>query len=307
MNSIHVDRPQAEQRKIQTKNEFELCYLRHQYFRKVKYNPSEEEMKPYFKIASHLAKNTYFTYRQLFHLVGLESDDVVNIANVHMVSFLGLFALERMPEKLKEFEKTFVHIQDRAPTEKEIVYKNQANFTLFLKQRMQDVVRVCRQKAKNIKGLPAESYYFYHGQQKPPKFIYQLLNNHERFGYRKLDVAIYKSIKKKYGENELNFKVGDTYYIAVPLRNKGLSLYDLNGADLDPRESMHNMNPEDVYSYHEQSDLWEDRKEAFDGMPSKMKLKMMKSFIQKNSRNKRFREEITLAKTLVRRLERNGK
>ena len=40
-------------------------------------------------------------------MVGLELDDVINIANVHLVSFLGLFSLESMPEKYKEFVKKF--------------------------------------------------------------------------------------------------------------------------------------------------------------------------------------------------------
>src|SRR5271165_4896229 len=111
--SKRVARPKAAKGKIQTRNEFELCYLRHQYLRKAKYNPTVEQMEPYIKIAINLSKKTFFAYKKLLYLVGLELDDVVNIARVHMVSFLGLYSLERMKEKRIEFNKLFLYVQDR--------------------------------------------------------------------------------------------------------------------------------------------------------------------------------------------------
>lgn len=298
-----VSRPKADKKKIHCKNEFELCYLRHQYFRRVKYNPSEKQMQPFMQIAAHLAKNTFFTYRNLFHMVGFESEDVINIANVHLVSFLGLFALESMPEKYNEFVKTFNEVQDRNPEEKDLLNKNQAIFTLFLKQRMEDVVRVCRQKARNIKGLPTEECYYYYGPKKPPKLLRNLIKNHEKLGFRKLDTAVYKSIKKKVGSvTGSTFIFGDNYYIAVPLDKKSLSLDDLNGADMNPYDSIHNMNPEEIFFSSEERYGWERKQEEFDNKPSFAKANIVRNFIKANRNRMEFREEVRTARKLLKEL-----
>lgn len=299
----NVRRPKASKHKIHSKNEFELCYLRHQYFRRVKYNPTQEEMSPFSHIASHLAKNTFFTYRNLFHLVGFESEDLINIANVHLISFLGLFSLENMPEKYKEFVKVFTEIQDKKPEDRDILDKNQANFTMFLKQRMEDVVRVCRQKARNIKGLPTEECYYYYSTKKPPKNPRELIKNYEKMGFRKLDTAIYKSIKKKVGAIYGSiFKFGENYYIAVPLEQKSLSLNDFSGADIDPYDSLHNMNPEDAYFALEDNKLWEKRREEFHNKPPDTKTNIIRNFVKKNSKNLVYRDEIKAARKLLKEL-----
>lgn len=299
-----VRRPKASKRKIHSKNEFELCYLRHQYFRRVKYNPTQEEMKPFMRIAFYLAKNTYHVYKNLFYMVGLESEDVINIANVHLVSFLGLFSLESMPAKYKEFVRIFKDIHDEKPQEDDILNKNKANFTLFLKQRMEDVVRVCRQKARNIKGLPTEECYYYYSTKKPPKNPRELIKNHEKLGFRKLDTAVYKSIKKRAGTiYGSTFKLGDNYYIAVPLDHKALSIDDFSGADLDPRDSLHNMNPEDVYFTLEDAEIWDKRREEFHGQSDDDKTSVIRNFIKKHNKKEEFRDEVKTARKLLKELE----
>lgn len=303
----YVKRPKAAKRKIHSKNEFELCYLRHKYFRRVKYNPTSVDMKPFMNIVTHLSKNTFFRYQNLFHLVGFELDDVINIARVHLVSFLGLFSLEKMPDKYKEFVKLFKHIQEKSPKSKDILDKNQANFTLFLKQRMEDVVRVCRQKVRNIKGIPYEECRYYYGPNKPPKNIKKLIKNHEKFGFRKLDPAVFKTIKKKAGLVHTSFfDFAGNYYIAVPIESKSLCLQDFAGAGIDPRDNLHNMSPEDIYFNLEDADVWKDKKEEFSNKSDNMKANTIRDFINRNKGNKRFSEELKTAKKMLRGLQSNG-
>lgn len=300
----NVRRPKASKNRIQSKNEFELCYLRHQYFRRVKYNPTEADMKPFAHIAAHLAKNTFFVYRNLFHTVGFESEDLVNIANVHLVSFLGLFSMEKMPDKYKEFCATYKRLHHEKPEESDILDKNQANFTLFLKQRMEDVVRVCRQKARNIKGLPTEECYYYCSSKLPPKNRRDLIKNYEKLGFKKLDTAVYKSIKKRAGTiYGSTFKFGDLYYVAVPLDKKSLSLDDFSGAGIDPRDSLHNMTPEEVYFNLEDTSLWEKRQNEFDGKSSQSRTNIIRNFIKKHNKKEEFKEEVRTARKILRDLE----
>src|ERR1700687_1974913 len=298
--SRRVSRPQADKKKIHCKNEFELCYLRHQYLRRAKKNPNNKEMEPFQKITTLFAQKTYFTYRKLFFLVGLEREDLINIANVHLVSFLGLFSLESMPDKYKEFVRYFKEIQNKKPQENDILDKNKANFTLFLKQRMQDLVRVCRQKVRNIKGLPVDGFFYYYGPNKPPKNTQELIKNYEHLGFRKLDIAVFKSIKKKIDNTiDLVFIFDGNYYIAVPLEKNTLRLHDFSGAGLNPYDSLHNMTPEEAYFTLEEEEIWDSHQEAFETFAPEDKKTVIQNFIEENRKDPKYREEIRTARRLL--------
>lgn len=118
-------------KKIHSKDEFELCYLRHQYLRKVKINPHEEQMKPYYGIIRYFAKRTFFTYYGLFQLVGFESEDLINIGKIHLVSYLGLYSLETDGSKYDKFIDTFWKLNHTVPDMTDKLNKNKADFTSF--------------------------------------------------------------------------------------------------------------------------------------------------------------------------------
>lgn len=296
-----VDRPQADKRKIHSKNEFELCYMRHQYLRRVTYNPTEADMAPYMQIVSHQAKNTYYTYRNLFRLVGFDVEDIVNIARIHLVSFIGLYQLDKTPEKYQEFIVAHWKKYDKQPAENDTLDKNKANLTMFMKQRMEDVVRVCRQKARNIKGMPVEEFYVFYGPKRPPKQSRLLLENHEKFGFRKLDLGSFKSIKKKMKikSNDEPFKFAGFWYIAVPLEKRNLTLLDFSGAGYDPYDSIHNKNPEEILFDKVRETEYDEKKAAFESLSDSRKENVIRHFIRKNKGNPMFREEIGLAKKML--------
>lgn len=294
-------RPQASEKKIHSKNEFELCYIRHKYLRKVDYNPTAAEMQPYMRVVEHLARNTYYTYKNLFSLVGFEREDVANIARVHLVSFLGLFSLEKMDKKYIDFLALYTSKYGETPSELSIQNKNKANLTMFIKQRMEDVVRICRQKARNIKGLPVEEFYVFYGPKKPPKILRLLLENHEKYGFKKLDLATFKSIKKKMKiKNNEAFKFAGFWYVTVPLEHRPLSITDFAGAGIDPRDSIHNRNPEEALIIKRKEEEFERKKAVFSGHSDERKIRIMRDFIRKNKKNPELREEVGLAKKYLR-------
>jgi hypothetical protein len=299
-----IVRPEADSKKINSKDEFELCYLRHRYFRRVSFNPTIKDMEPYQRIAIKLATKSFFTYRPLLILVGLEKEDLINIANVHLVSFLGLFSLEKMPTKYEEFVKTFSRYQSQAPKKDDLLDKNKANFTLFLKQRMEDLIRICRQKAKNIKGFSVEGFFYCYGPKLPSKNSQDLVKNYERLGFKKLDASVYKSIKKRAEVFDNSpFIFGNNYYIAIPLPNKTLSVVDLDGADVSPRGTLHNMNPEELFFTLEEQNIWDKRQEEFNKKSSIDKAEMIKKFIDNNKSKRVLREEIQIARKILKELE----
>lgn len=291
-------------KRIHCGEEFELCYLRHKYLRKVKRNPSQKDMQPFMKISSNFARRTFFTYKSLFYVVGLEQEDLVNIANVHLVSFLGLFSLQRLPEKYKAFVSYCEDVQGLTPTKDDILNKDKASFTQFLKQRMEDVVRVCRQKGKNVKGIPVDGFYYYAGPTKPPYISRELIKDYEKLGFRKIDSTIFKAVRKQAKPDyDMLFKFKTNWYIAVPLDKTSLKMEDFSGADLNPYDNVHNMNPEDVYLASEENKTWENNLKEFDGFSSEDKRTVIMNFIKESKANPEYQEELKAARKLLKRLD----
>ena len=293
MSSLHT--------RINHKNDFELCYLRHQYLKRVKHNPTKEELDRYIKIVTSFSARTFSVYYNLFLVVGLDLEDILNISQIHLVSFLGLFALERTPDKLSEFKRNFRSHNSIKCTKEDILDKNKANFTCFLKQRLEDVVRVCRQKAKNIKGLVAEEYTVFRGNKKPPTDIEDLLLNHKQYEYNHIATALFKSIKKRMTSKQDGpvYVHDNIWYVCVPIRKNKLELTDFICNNVSPYDNLHNMTPEETFEKNETEETIENKIQEFNGSSNKQKAKIIKNFIEINGKKQDFKEEISIAKKLL--------
>lgn len=297
-----VYRPPAEDRRVHSSNDFELCYIRHQYFRRVNYNPTEEEMAPYRKIIKFLAQRTFYTYPGLFHTIGMNFEDVFAIGIINLVNFLGL--CEISPTKNVDEYQDFCKVLNRLgklPTDEQILNKNKANLTLFMKQRMTDLVRICRQKAKNIKGARVDEYLPFYGAPPPPDDLYKLLEDNELYGYFKCDMNLYRALrkrfKKKVGET---FQFASNYYVTVPLDQRNVTILDLAGAGLDPRECFHNMNPEEILFKRESEIKFDIRLKKYKNSSKADKAKTIMSFVEQHEDNPHYEEEIMTARKLLR-------
>lgn len=298
-----ITRPKAENRKISSKNEFELCYIRHQYFRRSTYNPSKQEMAPYLAIVRSRCNHTHFVHSGLFNMVGFGRDDLYNIGLIHLVSFLGLFSMEMMPEKYTDFVEKFMMTKRDPPNEEDVLCKNRANFTIFLKQRLEEVVRVCRQKVRNIKGVPYEEFQPFYGPKKPPMNIEALIDGYDFYGFRKMDIAVFKTIRKKakaYGK--IAFRHEKTWYIIVPLKHKNLGATDFSGAGLDPHDNIHNMTPEQILFKTEDNEKWDRKRNIFKRKSRDQKAKILIDFIDKNKDSRMFADEVKTAKRTLTRM-----
>lgn len=295
-----VVRPQGGEGRINCKNEFELCYMRHKYFRKTDRNPSEEEMKPYFDIARLSGSKTFFRHSNLFKLVGLEKADIIGIAQIHIVNFLGLFKIENFKDKYQKFFETFVKMEDREPTEEDVLDKNKAFFVLFLKQRMEDLVRICRQKAKNIKGMQVDEFNFYCGPS-IPEDVQDLIKNCEKMGFKKLAPMVFRTARKRAmaGNKSLSFSLNDMWYIAVPMEINPLRLSDLSGAGLDPYDNIHNMQPDQLLIQKQEDVEVEAKIEEFKVFSVKEKVRVIRKFIKSKRQNPAYREEIGAARKML--------
>jgi hypothetical protein len=290
----------------QASNIFELCYVRHQYLRKVERHPTREEMEPYYKIVENFSRNTFYVYKNLFLMIGLDLEDVTSNGQLQLISFLGLFALERNPKKLADFKRNFRNRNSIICSKEDILNKNKANFTCFLKQRLDDMVRVCKQKAKNIKGIVAEEFLVYKGTKKPPKDIEDLLENHEKYGYSPLTTTVFKTIKKRMNKKQEGpvYLDGKTWYVCVPIRKKMLSLTDFACNNYNPYDNLHNMNPEEVLEKAECSD-WDGKWLRFNMISNDERVEILKNFVSQNQNNPRFKDELKTAKRFLEQMNGN--
>lgn len=283
-------------KRISHKEEFELCYIRHKYLRKIRHNPTVEEMAPYNKIVENFAKNTFNVYKNLFLLVGLDQDDIINVAQIQLVSFLGLFAIERNIKKLADFKRSFRSHNSIICTKNDLLNKNKSSFTCFLKQRLEDVVRVCRQKAKNIKGVQAEEFLVFQGSKKPPNDLEDLLENHSKYGYRPINIPSFKLIRKKIGRNQEGpvYLQNGTWYVCIPLRKKSLSLTDFSCNNYNPYDNIHYKSPEEIFEIRQESN-WESKWIQFNSISDNERIEVIKTFIEKNKDKTIFKKEVKFA------------
>jgi hypothetical protein len=286
--------------RINCKESFELCYLRHKYLRRAKHSPTIEEMKPYNKIVENFANKTYYVYKNLFILVGLDLEDVLNIAQVQLVSYLGSFALERDSIKMEAFKKTFRSHSSIRCTANDLLDKNKANFTCFLKQRLEDLVRVCKQKSRNIKGMSSDEFVVYMGTKRPPNDIEDLHETHQQYGYELVSQSAFKNIKKSFKDQVGPvYLLGEVLYICVPLKKRFLKLTDFTCQNYNPYDSLHNMTPEELYQIKEEESKSENNRIEFDSFSNEEKSRIVEMFMIENDKNPKFSEEMATAKRLL--------
>lgn len=290
-------------KKIHCKNDFELCYLRHQYLRRVTINPSKEDLAPFLPIIHKLSGKNYSVYKKLFYAVGLNFEDIVRASEVHLTSYLGLFRIEKDAKKYDQFIEKFLTKNLFLPQENDVLDKNKADFTSFLKQRMEDMVRICRQKVRNVRGMPMQTYHFFYGPTLPEARNEAIVADHESFGLRKIDPAILRAIRKKAKPmNPLQFFFNNTWYISIPTSYRALEATDFVTADQDPRDVKHNKDPEELIIMSESTKGWDKKYKKFKKIPSQDKLNVLKSFIDTNKSKSLFANEVKTAQRMINRL-----
>jgi hypothetical protein len=300
-----IQRPPAGTRKIHSKNEFELCYIRHQYLRRVKYNPTDKEMTPYKAIIRKLSQRTFYTYPKLFHIVGMTADDVHAIGTIHLVNFLGLFEITptKNVDKYNSFVENFNKKHNLKVTDEDILGKNKAILTLFLKQRLGDLIRICKQKAKNIKGLRVDEFVAFYGPLSPPEDPQKLLEDNAAYGYKKCDNRLFRAYRKKVkAEPGETFQFAGNWYVPVPITQRSLMWEDLEGAGFDPRDNEHNLNPEQALLEKHEEIRIDKQIKMFKTSSKEDKAKTIMEFVEKNADNPNFKDEIITARKMLRTL-----
>jgi len=228
----------SDTERINSKDNFELVYIRHRYFRNSK-NPSDSRMLRFQEMAHNIARKQYYMNVRMFKGVGMEVNDLKSIAMVHVVSFISMSGLHENPKLMVKFLSDHKKLKGKTsvPNDKDIFLREAYNLSRFLKQRFFEMVKVCRSKNYNVRGSVSYKGFFKETEHADKDVSdLQLKQQYNFYGYVKITETEFKRLKKE----DINIKTR-----SVMLEGDYLTEEDIKGSYLDPRFNSFNMNPED--------------------------------------------------------------
>lgn len=227
----------ADKKRTTCWNNFEDVCMRHMTFRKSP-NQSESVMKPFYPIIKRMSKRYYYLFEIVFSTVGYNHEDLESYGRVYLVNFLGM---ERR-EKDEDQDETF------------------KLFTVYLKQRLGELASICNRKNKSILGSDDKVGLFrpIEGVQVrydvPDECIY---NDPNLFGFRKVSKQEFlKEVKELGGGKKARQTVMEGIK-NISVGPKELYVHDIENTDLDFRDNIHSMSPEN-YLIKEEAGYFED-------------------------------------------------
>lgn len=294
-------------KRISHRNEFELCYLRHKYFKRAKKELTKEDLKLYQSAIEKLSLNNFYLYKSIFLCVGMVLEDILAIAKAHLVTFIGLFSLQADKKKRMAFYASFKNANGRKPNEKDIEQANIRLFFKFLKQRMEDLVRICKQKSAYITGKQYDSFEVFSSNFEPTKdqvvflkHIGSCSTEYIPMGFRKVSNYSFKKIDKSENsvKNNVYFLDG-LWYVKVTRSNSRITKEDLECSIFGNSESIHLKDPETIMIDIEK----EKTIDRFKTLDSSSKIEVFKKFIKTNKNNPKMSVEVREAEKQIKRLE----
>ena len=285
-------------------DDFEMLMVRHEYISKVK-DPDPTWAKTWQPIVNTTAMLMYNKLRPNFAKVGYELGDVISITNCYMIGYMGLYSLERNEKARTKIIDSFKVRLKREPTDAELLRKERTNLISFLRQRLQHASLICSRKARNITvGNDKRAIYAFTKDSVPAnnKLIYE---KGTQLGYRKVTKDELKEIKLQARINrtkELKDKNGFPI-IQVELLNDGITEYDYRGLFISDQKDFYHKNPEESIIIEEGRKDMNLIVKEFGNLEVKEKINCLSDFISTYKSNKKYKEEISTAKQMVKDLQ----
>lgn len=203
--------------KVTYQDQLELRYLRWDYLVKVA-NPKESLLLSKEKIVRYAARRAYYKYMYEFNFMSMDLEDVENIARVYTVSYLGLYSMDKNPQKKERFKKSFEEKEKRKTRKADIDKKDNYSLIAFLEQRLLECAHVLRQYCKGEAGFIYYSvFYRVHGDQWPTDD--ELINSPKRYGWERLTWVDFTKIRDKFLTMTSGYSIeidGTLYRVAAP-------------------------------------------------------------------------------------------
>jgi len=228
--------------KVNFETDFELVAMRWRYFLKSP-NPLPERMKSFEGVLRRQANRAWSQFRYAYSTLGYDQDDVMSLARVYLVSYLGVFSVAEHPERMGKFAEQFEKNNGRKPSAEDVLRKDRSNLSDFLWQRLEEAAKVCSQKNRNIRGtdrvVAAMS-----GRSPTKASDQELLSNPSGHGYKKITMAERDRLARDASADESGAKAllqlrefeapGGVFVRLIDVAPRDLTASDLDGAGMYP-------------------------------------------------------------------------
>ena len=196
----------------------------------------------------NISDKIYLRNIGVFKTVGIEMDDLANIARVHTVSFISMGGLIENPALMIKFrlDHKKKYGQESEPGKMDIFRKEAYNLSRFLNQRIQEVAKFSKIKNANIRGTK-NCKKFYVGDPSRSPTDNDLFNYPEVYGYEKITEKLFKElVKENDAKGKKEFLNKDNQMVrAVYVKGSILTGQDIEDMGIDPRDNSYYKDPED--------------------------------------------------------------
>jgi hypothetical protein len=190
--------PFADTKRINHRDQFELTYLRWRYLMRAG-NPPRELLERYRPLTRKLAGQNFRRFSTLYAIMGMAIEDVDSVAQVQLVSYLGVFSVEHHEESAKKFEQESIEKTGQLPSIQEVKDADIKRMASFIGQRLLDFARVCSQKSKSVEtGSIVYQMYALDRAEKPCNDS-ALREDPAKYGFKKIPQHVAAKVRKAAG------------------------------------------------------------------------------------------------------------
>lgn len=287
-------------KRLNFKDDFELLYLRHEYIEKARSLGKQLDssmVQKYAGIVHTTAKIMFSKLKSNFQKVGFDEDDFVAITNMYMLSYMALYSIQTNKEELDSF---LTKVGNPSMSEAEILRADRNRLINFLRQKLYHCSALFARKARNIIVGEDKRGFFASTADSVDVPFDMLIEDHKKYGYRKLTSKEFKKSKEDSVLNktpDMTDKDGFKVF-QVELLNQGLSKNDYE-LIMEGNKGMFYHPPDVTLQMAEEEAALEAFKLKFQGLPQDKKRRVLTAFIRNNKDNKHLKDELKLARKLL--------
>lgn len=208
------------------KDDFEGACIIDRYFCRAE-NPKKGELEKYLPMIKREAHFGYIKLMKSFKILGFEEGDIYTLALCYATSFLGLYSLQKCPEKMAKFVKRYQEKNktNSLPSEEEIFKKNRSDMESFVKQKIMDLNLVANRQKKHV-FLLTENVLFFKTQRIGTIDKTRFTGEHKVNGYSKITKTEFVNAQKTARTISYEFTIDGWTYFSVQQQSGGVCSLD---------------------------------------------------------------------------------
>lgn len=287
--------------------DFESLLFRWRYLSKISM-PSSAEIEQYRSVINRASDTAYVSFTHQLKSCGVEREDLRSLAMVHVMSYIGLFSLQKNDDKRQRFIQFFEKKNGVAPSSADLDKKDKANAYSFVHQRLFENVMYFWRKQRSYSGITKQIRYFIGKPMEKKAHHLVFLRKFKQFGFVEITQQKAEEILQRpvlVGHH----KVPDGTVIRVLGDRTPLASVDLEFFSLEKEMNKNferTLNPEEILVDKQDTVSFDMFEQKFHTMTDKQKARVLKKFLKENHSTDSMMNEKNTAENLLAQLERNA-